>query len=58
MRARAARAGPATDAANGFDTDADGRVARVRAGLWPWTAHAAYCDDEAPRAAATGWPLG
>lgn len=42
----------------GFDTDADGRVARVRAGLWPWTAHAAYCDDGAPRAGATGWPLG
>lgn len=42
----------------GFDTGADGRVTRVRAGLWPWTAHTTYCDDEAPRAGATGWPLG
>lgn len=49
---------PAGTLTYGFDTGADGRVTRVRAGLWPWTAHAAYCDDQAPRAGATGWPLG
>jgi len=41
----------------GFETDATGRVTRIRAGFWPWVGYTDYCSPEADRAYRTGWPL-
>jgi hypothetical protein len=41
-----------------FDTDAGGRVTRIRAGFWPHVADVDHCSDAASRPRETGWPLG